>query len=98
MVLESSVLMMSECVKISQRKSIVLRQIRNAPKIKRPIEAFAWICSVKKVFLKVSQNAEEDICTSSPQSYNFIKKETPAQVFFGKFCKIFENNHFLELL
>ena len=32
MVLESSVLMMSECVKISQRKSIVLRQIRNALK------------------------------------------------------------------
>ena len=85
-------------LKSANEKALFCARSETLQKIKRPIEAFAWICSVKKVFLKVSQNAEEDICTSSSQSYNFIKKETPAQVFFGKFCKIFENNHFLELL
>ena len=47
-------------------------------------EAAAQKCSVKKVFLEISQN-------SQAQAYNFIKKETLAQVFlpmnFAKFLQ-----------
>ena len=44
-------------------------------------EAAAQKCSVKKVFLEISQN-------SQAQAYNFIKKETLAQVFTHEFCEI----------
>ena len=42
----------------------------------------------RKVFLKFSQNSQEN--TSARVSYlsNFIKKETLAQVFYCEFCKI----------
>ena len=43
-------------------------------------------CSVKKVFLEVSQNSQEDTW-----GCNFIKKETLAQVFSCEFCKISKN-------
>ena len=33
-----------------------------------------------------------------PQAYNFIKKETLAQVFFCEFCEIFKNIFFTEHL
>ena len=36
---------------------------------------------VKKVFLEISQNSQENTSTR-PQACNFIKKETLAQVFF----------------
>ena len=39
------------------------------------------MCSVKKAFLKNSQNSQENTC-------NFIKKETLAQC---EFCEIFKN-------
>ena len=45
-------------------------------------------CSVKKLFLKVSQNSQE----------NFIKKETLAQMFSCEFCETFENTFFTEHL
>ena len=43
-------------------------------------------CSVKKMFLKISQNSPENTCAC-----NFITKETLAQVFFCKFCEISKN-------
>ena len=45
-------------------------------------EVFAQRCSVKKVFLEVSQNLQESTCA------NFIERETLAQVFSSELCKI----------
>ena len=54
-------------------------------------------CSVKKVFLEISQNSRES--TSARASFlikacNFIKKETLAQVFPCEFCEISMNVFF----
>ena len=46
-------------------------------------EAVVQRCSVKKLFLKISQ-----------QACNFIKKETLGQVFFCEFCENFRNTCF----
>ena len=52
-------------------------------------------CSVKRMFLKISQNSKE---TTVPESLfkqscslglQFIKKESLAQVFFCEFCEFF---------
>ena len=69
-------------------------------------EPVAQRCSVKKVFLKTSQNSQEDTCVGvpflikfqAPQALNFIKKETPAQLFFCEFCEILKNTFFTEPL
>ena len=45
-------------------------------------QAGAQRCSVKKEFLKISQNS---------QTCNFITKETLAQVFSSEFCEISKN-------
>ena len=47
-------------------------------------EAVAQRCSVKKVFLEISQISQENTCAR----VNFIKKETLAQVFSCIFCEI----------
>ena len=51
-------------------------------------------CSIKKVFLKVSQNQQ----VNRPQARNFIKKETLTQMFSCEFCQIFKNTFFIEHL
>ena len=61
------------------------------------IEAVVQRCSVKKVFLKISQNSQEN--TYAKGSFflffcNFIKKETLALVLSCEFCEIFKNNYF----
>ena len=59
-------------------------------------------CSVKKMFLKIPQNSQEDYDTESTnvgvfkysrksQPCNFIEKETPTQLFYCEFCEIFKN-------
>ena len=48
-------------------------------------------CSVKKVFLEISQNSQENTCA-------FIKKETLAQVFSCKLCEISKKNFFYRAL
>ena len=56
-----------------------------------------WWCSMKNVFLKISQNSQENTCVS----VSFLikkKKETLAQVFSSKFCKISMNTFFTEQL
>ena len=50
-------------------------------------EAVVRKCSVKKVFLEISQNSHE----KQAQACNFIKKETLVQVFFCEFCEISQN-------
>ena len=60
--------------------------------------------SEKKVLLDISQNSQES--TSARVSflikfqpaYNFIEKESLAQLFSCEFCEIFKNSFFTELL
>ena len=52
-------------------------------------EAVAQKCSVKKVFLEISQNSQH--LYQSSQACIFIKKETLAQVFSYEFCEISKN-------
>ena len=61
-------------------------------------EAVAWRSSVKKLFLKVSRNLQENtgarasfLIKLQPEASNFINKETVAQVFSSEFCEIFKN-------
>ena len=61
-------------------------------------EVAAQTYSVKKTFLEISENSQENACASVPfliklqaQACNFIKKETLAQVFSCEFCKIFKS-------
>ena len=58
-------------------------------------------CSVKKVFLKTSQNSQEStyarvyiLIKLQALESPFIKKETLAQMFSGEFCKIYKNTFF----
>ena len=68
-------------------------------------EAVVRRCSVKVVFLKISQNSQENTCArvsfliklqASP--CNFIKKEILAQVSSCEICEIFKNSFFIEHL
>ena len=55
-------------------------------------EEFVGKCSVKKAFLKTSQNSQEKPLLESPiqpQAWIFIKKETPIQLFSLEFGEIF---------
>ena len=61
-------------------------------------EADAQRCSVKKVFLEILQNSQENTCVRvsfwiklQASVCNFIKKETLTQVFSFEFGKISEN-------
>ena len=57
-------------------------------------EAAVWRCSVKKVFLEISQNSQEN--TRATDSFNKVAglrpatslKKSPAQVFSYEFCEI----------
>ena len=61
-------------------------------------EAVGQRCSVKKMFLKISENSQENTCAkvsfsvkSQAQACNFIKKEAVTQVFSREFCETFKN-------
>ena len=68
------------------------------------VEAVALRCSVKRLFLKISQNSQENTCVRVSfliklQAWgliNFNKKKTLAQVFFCEFCKISKNTFLIE--
>ena len=66
--------------------------------LKLNAEAGTQKCSVKKAFLEISQNSQENICARvsflmelQAQACNFIIKDTLAQVFSCKFCEHFKN-------
>ena len=61
-------------------------------------EAVARRCSVKGLFLEISQNSQESSCARVsflkklwPQASTFIKKETLAQLFSCELCEISKN-------
>ena len=68
-------------------------------KVQQIIEAVARRCSVKKVFLKITQNSKENTCVrvfffdkvASLRPATLLKKETLAQVFSCEFCEISKN-------
>ena len=62
-------------------------------------EVVSPMCSVKKTFLEISQNSQENTCARVSfsiklQAFNFIKKETLAQVFSCEFFDISKNTFF----
>ena len=71
----------------------------NVVYVQRETEAVARRCSVKKVFLEISQNSQENTCGRVSfliklffnKAFFFIKKKTLAQVFSCEFCKISKN-------
>ena len=67
------------------------------------IEAVVQRCSLKKVFLNISQNSPANACANVSlfmkawglqQACNFIKKNTLAQLFSWEFCEISKNTFF----
>ena len=58
-------------------------------------ESVVQSCSVKNVFVEISQNSQENtwarVSFLIKQAGNFIKKETLAQVFSCEFCDISKN-------
>ena len=56
------------------------------------IEAVVQSCSVKKVFLDISPNSQENACARASyfEIKNFLSAE--AQAFSCEFCKISKNN------
>ena len=59
-------------------------------------EAAVRRCSLKLVFLKVSQCSQENTCVgiffnkvAGLKSYYVIKNETPTRVFFCEYCEIY---------
>ena len=54
-------------------------------------EAVSQRCSVKKVFLEISQNSQENTCARVSFLINFIIKEILTQVFSCEFCEISKN-------
>ena len=69
-------------------------------------EAVAPWFSVKKAFLKILQNSQKKTpvleslfkLSCRPQASNFIKKETPTQVFSCEFCEISKNTFLIDPL
>ena len=68
-------------------------------------EAVARRCPVKKTFLEISQNSQENtsarvpfLLTLQAEVFNFIEKETPSQVVSCEFCEIPINTFFTEHL
>ena len=63
-------------------------------------EAVVRRCSIKKVFLEISQNSQENICVR--ESLNKVShlrpatlfKKTLAQVFSCEFCEIYKSTFF----
>ena len=57
-------------------------------------------CSTKYVFLKISQNLQENTCVGVffnkvvRKAFNFIKKEIPTQVFSCEYCEVFKKTYF----
>ena len=79
-----------------------MRKIRSLNGINT--ETVARRCSVKKVFLKVSQNSQENtsvrvsfLIKLRPEACIFIKKESLAQVFYCEFYKNFKKTFFYRI-
>ena len=70
---------------------LVWSMLKKEKKKEKKEEAVIQRCSVKKVFLEISQNSQENTCA---RVFFFIKKETLAQVFSCEFCEISKNTFY----
>ena len=68
-------------------------------------ETVAQRCTIKKLFLEISQNSQENTCARvyflmklQTQACKFIEKEALAQLLSCEFCEIFNNILFTEHL
>ena len=82
-------------------KTAYLERVSDHFQIEGIKEAVAQTCSVKKVFLEISQNSQENTCAR----VSFLiklpappEKETLAQVFSCEFCEILRTPFFTEHL
>ena len=55
-------------------------------------------CFVKKVFLEISQNSQENSWARVPCLIKFFKKKTLAHVFYSEFCESSKSTFFIEHL
>ena len=60
------------------------------------IDEVTRVFSIKMLFLKILQNSQENTSVGvsssmKPPAHNYIRKETPAQVFFCEFSETFKN-------
>ena len=69
------------------------------------LEAVVHRCSVKNMFLEISQNSKENSCARvsfliklQPKGCNLIKTETLAQMFSCEFYEISKKTYFTEYL
>ena len=82
------------------------KKIHSKRYVQEATEAVTWCVLLEKMFLKISQNSQENICTRvsfliklKAEACNFIKKETLAQVWIScEFCEISKNTFFTERL
>ena len=74
--------------------TIASRYRVSPPVVSRITEAVAQRYSIKKVFLEISQNSQENICARA----SFLLKKRLAQVFSFEFCEISKNTFFIEHL
>ena len=58
-------------------------------------EAVVQRCSVRNMFLKISQNSQKNTCV---RVFFLIKLQNLAQVLSCEFCKVFKNSFFIEHL
>ena len=89
-------------ISLAQQINLTQTNVRGS---NRKAETVTQKCSVKKVFLKISQNSQENTCVRISflirlhvESSTFIKQGNPAQVFTFKFCEVFKNSSFIEHL
>ena len=65
-------------------------------------EAVSWVCSIKKVFLEISQNSQENICARVSFLRKFLIKKVWHRCFPANFAKFlrtpFSTEHLLRLL
>ena len=79
---------------VQESESINVIQPVNAVKLISSIEAVVQRCTVKKVFLEISWNWQENTCAGVSFLTKFIKKATLAQVLSREFCKIYKSTFF----
>ena len=72
------------------QKSSLIYVVVKSREVLEKSEAVVQSCSVKKVFLEVSQNSQENTCARVSFLCNFII-ETLAQVFSSERCEISKN-------
>ena len=73
---------------------VKLARIKDICNLVTNIEAVVQTCSVKKMFLEISQNSQENTCARVSfliklQAWpaTLLKNKTPPQVFPGEFCE-----------